>query len=126
MGDQFSLLNLTPDEFRRLGHEVVDLIASNLGELRDTPVAPNATPQAIRGLLGQSTMLDAGSDPGEVLKALTDITLENTCLNAHPRVWGYITGSPSPVGALADLMAAAAKPNVAGLNDAPIATDIEH
>jgi hypothetical protein len=50
MGDQFSPLDLTPDEFRRLGHEVVDRIASHLGELRDTPVA---TPQAIRGLLGQ-------------------------------------------------------------------------
>jgi glutamate/tyrosine decarboxylase-like PLP-dependent enzyme len=123
MGDQFSPLDLTPDEFRRLGHEVVDRIASHLGELRDTPVA---TPQAIRGLLGQSTMPDAGSDPGEALKALTDLTLENTCLNAHPRMWGYITGSPSPVGALADLVAAAANPNVAGWNGAPIAPEIEH
>lgn len=126
MGDQFSPLDMTPDEFRRLGHEVIEQIATHLGEIRDIPVAPNSTPQEIRGLVGQGTMPDVGSDPSETLKVLTDLTLEHTCLNAHPRMWGYITGSPSPVGALADMVAAAANPNVAGWNGAPIATEIEH
>ena len=126
MDDHFSPLDMTPDEFRNLGYEIVDRIASHLDELRDIPVAPKATPQAIRDLLGQGAMPETSSDPREALKALTDITLANTCLNAHPRMWGYITGSPSPVGALADLVAASANPNVAGWNGAPIATEIEH
>jgi len=125
MDEQRSSLDTTPDEFRRLGHDMVDRIASFLSELRELPVAPNKSPQAIRELVGQGTLPTSGGDPAAMLKSIANLTFENTCLNAHPRMWGYITGSPSPIGALADLLAAATNPNVAGWNGAPFASEIE-
>jgi glutamate/tyrosine decarboxylase-like PLP-dependent enzyme len=38
---------------------------------------------------------------------------------------GYITSSPAPIGALADLAAAVINPNVGGWELAPIASEIE-
>ena len=45
--------------------------------------------------------------------------------NGHPRFMGYITSSAAPLGALADLLAAAVNPNVGSWALAPVATEIE-
>jgi glutamate/tyrosine decarboxylase-like PLP-dependent enzyme len=123
--DDTASIDMTPDDFRRLGHGLVDRIADFLGEVRDLPVAPDTDHARVRSALGADALPDQGTDPAAVLGEVADLLFANTCLNAHPRMWGYITGSPSPVGALADLLAAAANPNVAGWNGAPLATEIE-
>jgi aromatic-L-amino-acid/L-tryptophan decarboxylase len=51
--------------------------------------------------------------------------LKHSLLNGHPKFLGYITSSPSPIGALADLLAAAVNPNVGAQILSPIATEIE-
>ncbi len=45
--------------------------------------------------------------------------------NGHPKFFGYITSSPTQVGALADLLAAAVNPNVGANILSPMATAIE-
>ncbi|HEV8190055.1 MAG TPA: hypothetical protein VGP82_01000, partial [Ktedonobacterales bacterium] len=44
-------LNIAPDEFRVLGHDLVDRIAAFLGELPNMPVTNGETPGALRALL---------------------------------------------------------------------------
>jgi aromatic-L-amino-acid/L-tryptophan decarboxylase len=119
-------VDMAPGDFRRLGHDLVDRIADFLGQVRDLAVAPDTDPGRLRGALGQGPLSENGVDPAALLPAIADLLFANTCLNAHPRMWGYITGSPSPAGALADLLAAAANPNVAGWNGAPLATEVEN
>jgi len=46
-------------------------------------------------------------------------------LNGHPKFSGYITSSPAPLGALADLLASAVNPNVGAYSLSPVATEIE-
>ncbi|MGB6688950.1 MAG: pyridoxal-dependent decarboxylase [Terracidiphilus sp.] len=49
----------------------------------------------------------------------------HSLFNGHPRFWGYITSSAAPIGALADLLAAAVNPNVGAWALSPIASEIE-
>ncbi len=124
--DDSSAIDVSPDTFQRLGHEVVERIATHLAATRDLPVAPDTSPGALREQLGDAGMPEDGGDAAAALSGIADLLFANTCLNGHPRMWGYITGSPSPIGALGDLLAAAANPNVAGWNGAPLATEVEN
>ena len=124
--DDSNAIDVSPDTFRCLGHDAVERIAAHLAGLRDLPVAPDTSSAALRAQLGDGPLPDEGSDAAQALAAIADLLFTNTCLNGHPRMWGYITGSPSPIGALGDLLAAAANPNVAGWNGAPLATEVEN
>ncbi|MEM7123853.1 MAG: aminotransferase class V-fold PLP-dependent enzyme [Pseudomonadota bacterium] len=124
--DDRSPTDVSPDTFQRLGQKVVERIAEHLAGLRDLPVAPDTSPAALRARLGDGAMPEAGGEIDDALSDIADLLFANTCLNGHPRMWGYITGSPSPIGALGDLLAAAANPNVAGWNGAPLATEMEN
>lgn len=118
-------INLGPDEFRTLGHALVERIAAFLTEIPHRPVAPDTSPTALRALLGGGGLPDHGADPGPLLDEAATLLFDHSVLNGHPRFWGYITGSAAPIGALADLLAAAVNPNVGGWFLAPIATEIE-
>ncbi len=124
--DDSSSIDVSPDTFQSLGQVVVERIAAHLAGLRDLPVAPDTSPAALRAQLGGGGMPEQGSDAATALTSIADLLFANTCLNGHPRMWGYITGAPSPIGALGDLLAAAANPNVAGWNGAPLATEVEN
>jgi hypothetical protein len=103
---------LSPDEFRALGHRLVDQIAGFLADLPSRPVAPNTTPRAMRALIGDGVPVPAtGSDPGALLDEAAELLFAHSTFNGHPRFFGYITSSASPFGALADMLAAAVNPN---------------
>jgi aromatic-L-amino-acid decarboxylase len=51
--------------------------------------------------------------------------VDHSLFNGHPRFFGYITSSPSPLGALGDLLASAVNQNVSAWKLAPMATEIE-
>lgn len=117
---------LTPDEFRAIGHELVDRVADFLGTLRDRPVAPNAMPRDMRAIMGTSDAAPArGADAALVARHAATLLLDNSTLNGHPRFFGYITASATPIGALADLLAAGVNPNCGAWALSPMASEIE-
>ncbi len=119
-------LNLSPEEFRRVGHALVDRIADFLTRLPDRRVAPAASTREIRAALGADEALpEDGLDSGALIDRAADLIFEHSLFNGHPRFWGYITSSAAPIGALGDLLAAAVNPNVGSAMLAPIATEIE-
>ena len=120
-----SALDIPPDEFRRLGHDLVERIASHLETLPDRRVTAGDSPGQIRELLPASALSDAGGAPGEVLDQVTDLLLDHSLFNGHPRFWGYITASPAPLGILGDFLASAVNPNVGAYVLSPVATEIE-
>ncbi len=120
-----SPLDVTPDEFRRLGHGLVDRIADLLGAISEGPVTRGETPAEVRALLGRAPLPERGTAPGVLLEEATRLLAEHSLFNGHPRFMGYITSSAAPVGALADLLAAAVNPNVGGWELSPIASEIE-
>ena len=61
----------------------------------------------------------------EVLERAADALLTGSTLNGHPRFFGYITSSASPIGALADMLAASLNANCGAWALSPVATEIE-
>jgi glutamate/tyrosine decarboxylase-like PLP-dependent enzyme len=117
---------LSPDRFRAIGHDLVDRIADFLGSLPGRPVAPDATPRTIRALFDADDPLPPrGADPAVIVREAAELLFENSTFNGHPRFFGYITSSASPIGALADLLAASVNPNCGAWGLSPVATEIE-
>ena len=114
-----------PDEFRALGHELVDALAALLESLPDRPVAPGEEQAEVRAVLGGDGLPQAGTPARELLAETTRLVSEHSTFNGHPRFFGYITSSAAPLGALADLLAAVVNPNVGAWPLAPVATEIE-
>jgi len=122
---RLSPLDLPADDFRRLGHELVDQIADFLGSLRDRPVTPGETPAEVRALLGRAPLPRSGTAPDALLPEAARLLFEHSLFNGHPRFMGYITLSAAPLGMLGDLLASAVNANVGGWELSPMASEIE-
>src|SRR6185369_807398 len=119
-------LELTEEQFRSLGHDLVDRIASFLGSLRGRAVTPTESADKGRAVLGAArTLPEQGSEAGALLQNAADLLFEHSLFNGHPRFYGYITSSAAPIGMLAELLAAAVNANVGAWKLSPMATEIE-
>jgi glutamate/tyrosine decarboxylase-like PLP-dependent enzyme len=118
-------IEMNPEEFASLGHDLVDDASSFLKTLSTRPVTRGETPSAIRKLLKEGRMPLNGSDPNKIIKDASKLIFEHSLFNGHPRFFGYITSSPAPIGALADMLAAVVNPNVGAYSLSPVATEIE-
>ncbi|HXX13337.1 MAG TPA: aspartate aminotransferase family protein [Candidatus Eremiobacteraceae bacterium] len=117
-------LELSPDEFRELGYRVIDRIAQFLQSLSTRQVAPNESASSLRKLI-ELPLPEKGQDADFLLQHAMDLLQDHSTFNSHPRFWGYITGSPAPIGALADTIASALNPNLGKWMLSPVATEIE-
>ena len=118
-------LEMSPEEFRRLGHRLVDRIASFLAGIRTDPLTPGETPAQLRPLVGRPPLPQEEAPAEPLMEAAAELVLRHSLRNGHPRFMGYITSSAAPIGALADLLASAVNPNVGGWELSPVATEIE-
>jgi aromatic-L-amino-acid decarboxylase len=118
-------LEMNPDEFRELGHLLIDQIADFLESLPKRPVTAGEPPSKIKELLGQESLPQKGTDRKALLTKAAQLLFDHSLFNGHPKFYGYITSSAAPIGALGDLLAAAVNPNVGAWNLAPVASEIE-
>jgi glutamate/tyrosine decarboxylase-like PLP-dependent enzyme len=118
-------IEMDPEEFRRIGHGLIDRLADLLAGLSRRAVTTGESPAAIRAILGDGGVPRAGADPAALVDEAATLLFEHSLFNGHPRFWGFITSSAAPIGALADLLAAAVNPNVGGHLLSPAATEIE-
>ena len=121
-----SPLAMGSDEFRALAAQLIDRMAGFLDSIPDRPVTPAESPADVRLVLGAERSLPQhGVDPALLLNHSADLLMEHSLLNGHPRFWGYVTSSPAPIGALAELLAAMINPNVGAWLLSPMASEIE-
>jgi glutamate/tyrosine decarboxylase-like PLP-dependent enzyme len=119
-------LEMTSEQFRALGHDLVNRIADFLGTINTHPVTRAESPEQVRAVLGATRALpEAGQDPGVLLQRAAGLLFEHSLFNGHPRFYGYITSSAAPIGMLADLLASAVNANVGAWKLSPMATEIE-
>jgi glutamate/tyrosine decarboxylase-like PLP-dependent enzyme len=119
-------IEMSPDEFRALGHRLVDRIAELWTALPSRPVTTAESPAEIRRVLGADRGLPAtGTEASRVLDDAADMLFGHSLFNGHPRFFGYITSSPAPIGVLGDLLAAAVNQNMGAWKLSPMATEIE-
>jgi glutamate/tyrosine decarboxylase-like PLP-dependent enzyme len=112
-------------EFTDVGKQLIYRIASFLNELPQKPVTSGEAPSAIRTALGNGSLPLYGEAADKIISEAADLLFDHSLFNGHPKFWGYITSSATPIGALGDLLAAAVNPNVGAYILSPMATEIE-
>jgi aromatic-L-amino-acid decarboxylase len=116
---------LSPSDFRRIGHRLVDDLANFLEGLPSRAVSPGLTPAGARQLIAPRALPQTGSDPAALMAEATRLVTGFSLFNGHPRFMGYITSSAGPLGSLADLLASTVNPNCGSWGLSPMATLIE-
>jgi aromatic-L-amino-acid decarboxylase len=124
-GERDAPLEMSPEEFRAAGHDLVDRVADFLGRMPAGPVTPGESPPAVRAALGGGSLPERGAPADALLAEAAPFLFDHSLFNGHPRFWGYITSSAAPLGALGDLLAAAVNPNAGAWILSPAATEIE-
>ncbi|WP_242094276.1 pyridoxal phosphate-dependent decarboxylase family protein [Aestuariivivens sediminicola] len=118
-------IEINKDEFRKIGYQLIDDISEFISTINENPVTFNKSPSELQSLLGNTSLPEYGRPAAELITRATDLLLHNSLFNGHPKFLGYITSSASPIGALADLLAASVNPNVGAHILSPMATEIE-
>ncbi|MDX1979776.1 MAG: pyridoxal-dependent decarboxylase [Bryobacteraceae bacterium] len=117
--------DMDAEEFRRLGHSVVDWMADYVAGIRDRRVTEGESPRQVRAALGDAPLADEGMEAGAVLARAWKLLSEHSLHNGHPRFAGYVISSPAPVGALADLIASTLNANCGAWLLSPMAAEME-
>lgn len=110
------------ESLRRLGHRMVDDILEHLRTIRQQPVWQPVPAQVAARLETAAPEQGVGAESAyeEFLRDILPYATGNT----HPRFWGWVIGSGTPLGALADLLAAGMNATVSGLRgSAPLVED---
>jgi aromatic-L-amino-acid decarboxylase len=110
---------LDPEHFRRLGHELVELVADYLGGTRERSVFRPMAPGE-RTTLMQEELGERGASPESIIERFRTTVLPHAMGNGHPRFFGWVNSPPAPMGILADFLAAAMNPSCAGGDHAAI------
>ncbi len=118
-------LETDPKIFREMGYQLIDAIADHLQTIRERQVTKAESPEQIKLILGNDSLPEHGHPPEEIVEKATEMMFSHSLFNGHPKFLGYIASSPAPIGALADLLAAAVNPNVGANILSPLATEIE-
>jgi glutamate/tyrosine decarboxylase-like PLP-dependent enzyme len=100
------------DELRALGHHMLDDMFDRVAHLRERPVW-QPVPESTRRALQAPVPME-----GEPVDAVYAQFLESIALyplgNDHPRFWGWVMGNGTPLGMLAEMLAAGMNPNGGG------------
>jgi aromatic-L-amino-acid decarboxylase len=116
--------DLPSAEFTALGHDVIDLLAEYYAEIERAPAFPGCKPADVAELF--SGPVPERADPvAEILADWRDKIIPNSSRQGSPRWFGFVNGSGSQIGALADALASALNPNCGGWRASPAATEIE-
>ena len=118
-------LEITPKEFKKLGINLVGRISQHLSSLRKNGVTTAPSPSKVRKLLGGGGLPRKGVAAQRLLRQTSELLFRNSLFNGHPRFWGYISGSPAPIGILGDFLASSVNPNVGAFILSPVATEME-
>ena len=112
------------NEFRDVGHRVVDLLAEYLDHIEEKRVFPNVEPRTTNQLFAEPLPQDP-STAEAVLNELETETAPVLHQRGHPGYMGLITPSPNPVGVIADFICSALNQNVGAYSIGPSAVAME-
>jgi glutamate/tyrosine decarboxylase-like PLP-dependent enzyme len=122
---QKSPIEISEDEFKKIGYQLIDTIAGFISSFDENQVTSTKSLEELQNLLSHAPLPEKGKPSGELISKASNLLLNNSLLNGHPKFMGFITSSPAQIGMLADLLASAVNPNVSAQILSPIATEIE-
>jgi aromatic-L-amino-acid/L-tryptophan decarboxylase len=116
--------DVSPAEFKALGHDVMDLVADYYATMTTEPAFPGCKPADVAALFTAPAPETAESAEAILADWRTRI-MPNSSRQGSPRWFGFVNGSGSQIGTLADALASALNPNCGGWRASPAATEIE-
>ena len=122
--DTFDDLDLKPDEFRKLGYRVIDMITAYYASIHELRVFPASTSVEVEQVF-EENLPETGQDPSAIMDEWQSKVLPNTTHLGSPRYFGFVNGSGTMIGTLAEALAASVNMNPGGWLPAPSATEIE-
>lgn len=106
---------LDPEDWaamRELGHRMVDDMLNYLESVRERP-AWQPIPKDVKAFLKQPLPTEPQA-PEQVYQDFVEKVLPYPLGNIHPRFWGWVIGTGTPLGVLAEMLAATMNPNLGG------------
>lgn len=103
------------DELRALGHRMLDDMFDYLRQVRERPVW-RPFPDAVKARLAEA-LPHRGRPADEVYAQFVRDVLPYPPGNIHPRFWGWVIGTGTPLAMLADLLASGMNPQSAGIQE---------
>lgn len=116
--------DLSPEEFRKYGYEVVDWIARYLDQTGEYPVAPRVRPGDLVDALPASAPAE-GEPMERILEDFDKLVVPAVNHWNHPRFHGYFSVSASGAGILGEMLAAALNVNGMLWKSCPAAVELE-
>jgi glutamate/tyrosine decarboxylase-like PLP-dependent enzyme len=104
------------DALRALGHRMLDEMLDHLRTVRDRPVW-RPVPAEVRARLAEPLPLEPTPEAAVYEQFKRDV-LPYPTGNIHPRFWGWVIGTGTPLAMLADMLASGMNPQVAEFDDA--------
>ena len=113
-------LTLDPKDWqamRQLAHKALDQVLDYQMNVRERPVWQQV-PGDTESFLDQPAP-DVGLGPEAVVNDMLTHVMPYPAGHAHPRFWGWVTGTGTPIGMIADMLAAGINASSGTFNDAP-------
>src|SRR6187401_1198509 len=96
--DTKSPIEISKSEFKEIGYRLVDNLAEFMDSLHDRPITTGKTPGQIQKILGDASLPEHGAPASEIVAEASNLLLQHSLFNGHPKFYGYITASPAPIG----------------------------
>ena len=100
------------DNLRLLGHEMLDDMLNHLRDISKQPVWQQI-PNKVKSEFNVPIPIE-GQDRKRIYKEFKENILPYPLGNIHPRFWGWVAGTGTPFGILAEMLTATMNTNVAG------------
>jgi aromatic-L-amino-acid decarboxylase len=117
-------MDMSPEEFRRAGHEVVEWIADYLAGVGEYPVLPNVQPGQVADALPAHAP-ERGDPMERILDDFRKLIVPGMTHWNHPRFFAYFAISGSGPGILGEMLSAALNVNGMLWRTSPAATELE-
>ena len=119
-------LTLDPENWRHmrdLAHQALDEVMDMQMNIRNTPVW-RPVPQVAETLLQQAAPME-GEGAERVIGDMLEHVIAYPSGHAHPRFWGWVCGTGTPIGMVADMLAAGVNASSGVFNDACSRVEIQ-
>ncbi len=100
--------------FRALAHRAVDDALDDLASVRDRPVWQHVPEEIVARF--HAALPEAPQEAAAIYREFRESVAPYGMGNTHPRFWAWYMGAGTPLGALADYLAAMLNPNMGGGN----------
>ena len=81
-------IEINREEFRKIGHRLIDELAGFFDTIEKHPVTTGETPEQIQKLIGTSSLPEKGLPADVLISKASDLLLNHSLLNGHPKFFG--------------------------------------